>query len=97
MLTGFILFLVLGLVLIVLSALLMPSNMPLRGDAIGALFTGALYLFMAGLFSIKHNDSYLVIDRIIQNDIGYVIYTDEFKIYQKECHYKVGDTLWIKK
>lgn len=68
------------------------------GEEFGIIVAGALLIYFAGFIYIKKNNTFLIIDSIFQTKEGYVIYTNEnLKIYQKECSYKIGDTLWIKK
>jgi hypothetical protein len=58
---------------------------------------GMLFTYMAGTLYYKFNNSYLIISKIVQEKDRYVVTAWPLKIIQKQCSYKVGDTLWIKK
>lgn len=68
------------------------------GGTFGAFFVAFIFIYLAGFVYPKANDTFFVVTDISQDKKGYVIYTDHcVKFYQKQCSYKIGDTLWIKK
>jgi uncharacterized membrane protein len=61
------------------------------------LVLGILLVFCGGLNGPRINDSFLVISSINQTD-KYIVRTKQnIVIYYKDCSYRPGDTLWIKK
>ena len=62
-----------------------------------SLITAIICIWISGNAFVKLSNSFFVIKSINQNEKGYIIKCEDIKIYQKECKYKVGDTLWIKK
>jgi hypothetical protein len=59
---------------------------------LGIIFTGV------GEKIPTPSNSCMIIEKIDQKKSGYIIYTENnMEIYQKECSYKAGDTLWIKR
>jgi hypothetical protein len=62
------------------------------------MIIGAFLLLYAGYLYPKANNSCFIVESISQTRKGYIIDTNHFlRIFQKECSYKIGDTLWIKK
>jgi hypothetical protein len=64
----------------------------------------AVFMVFLALFSMFAGDciskttNYCVVENVKQTKNGYFINTDRYiTLFQKECSYKPGDTLWIKK
>jgi uncharacterized membrane protein len=91
-------FFILGVILVVVGIICISRlTGSLKEEAIVCTIVSGLFLLYSGLVILLPNDSYLVVNKIVQNKTRYVIYTNRIKIYQKECSYKVGDTLWIRR
>ena len=72
------------------------------GEDVAEVFYGVLIacglIYLAGFFYPKASDTFFTVSSITQTNKGYIITTNSLlRIFQKQCTYKIGDTLWIKK
>jgi hypothetical protein len=90
-------------VLVALASIACVSDDAMKtNDQVKSIFICLVMFFAlvlrAGTALSVSNSSFAVVTKIVQKSDGYIIYAEpQMKIYQKECTYKVKDTLWIKR